>query len=199
MKEILIASNNRGKIAEISHLLGGLPARLVTPGVLGLEFDVEESGQTYAENAALKAVAYARHSGLVTLADDTGLEVEALDGAPGLHSKRFSPDPAATDADRRALLLEKLRAHPPPWSARFYCVVAVGTMEGEISLTEGECKGEIISIERGEHGFGYDAIFELEGIGLTMAELELAHKNRLSHRALAVKAAIPRLITLLNR
>lgn len=199
MKALLIASNNQGKIVEISDLLGELSAQMVTPGELGLDIEVEETGHTYAENAALKAAAYARLTGLVTLADDTGLEVKALNGAPGLHSKRFSPDPAATDADRRALLLEKLAELTPPWEARFYCVVAVGTPEGEISLSEGECKGEIIPDERGEYGFGYDAIFLMEGTGLTMAEMDLVSKNRISHRARAVKAAIPRLQTLLNR
>jgi XTP/dITP diphosphohydrolase len=199
MKELLIASNNRGKIAEISHLLSELSARIVTPRSLGLEFEVEESGQTYAENATLKASAYARATGLMALADDTGLEVKALDGAPGLHSKRFSSHPDATDADRRALLISRLSSYPPPWEARFYCVVAVVDPEGEAFLTEGECRGEIIPEERGQNGFGYDAIFLLEGIGFTMAELDLVNKNLISHRARAVKAAIPKLKTLLNR
>lgn len=199
MKELLIASNNSGKILEISHLLSNIPARLLTPAELGLDFEIQETGHTYAENAALKAAAYSRLTGLAALADDTGLEVKALNGAPGLHSKRFSSDPAATDGDRRALLLKKLSQFTPPWEARFYCVVAVGTPDGEIYLTEGECKGEIIPVERGENGFGYDAIFLLEGTGLTMAELDLASKNQVSHRARAVKAAIPRLQTLLNR
>jgi XTP/dITP diphosphohydrolase len=154
---------------------------------------------TYAENAALKAAAFARVTGLTALADDTGLEVKALNGAPGLHSKRFSTHPGATDADRRALLIERLASYPPPWEARFFCVVAVVDPRGEVFLSEGECQGEIISEERGHNGFGYDAIFLLEGIGLTMAELDLEHKNLVSHRARAVRAAIPILKTLLNR
>lgn len=199
MEELLIASNNQGKIDEISHLLGVLSLRLVTPQFLGLDFEVEESGQTYAENAALKAAAYARAAGLTALADDTGLEVKVLNGAPGLHSKRFSTHPGATDADRRALLISRLSSYPPPWKARFYCVVAVVAPRGEVFLSEGECRGEIIPEERGQNGFGYDAIFLLDGIGLTMAELDLENKNMVSHRAHAVKGALPRLKTLLNR
>jgi XTP/dITP diphosphohydrolase len=114
----------------------------VTPQSVGLEFDVEESGQTYAENAALKASAYARATGLTALADDTGLEVKALNGAPGLHSKRFSTRPGATDADRRALLISRLALHPPPWEARFYCVVAV-VDHGGVSVRR-RMPGEII-------------------------------------------------------
>ena len=199
MKELLIASNNQGKIDEISHLLREFGTQIVTPESLGLEFDVEESGQTYAENATLKASAYASATGLTSLADDTGLEVKALDGAPGLHSKRFSTSPDATDADRRALLIARLAPYPHPWEARFYCVVAVVNPSGEIFLSEGECRGEIIPEERGQNGFGYDAIFLLEGMGLTMAELDLENKNMVSHRAHAVQGAIPRLKTLLNR
>jgi XTP/dITP diphosphohydrolase len=123
----------------------------------------------------------------------------ALNGAPGLHSKRFSSQPGAADADRRALLISRLASYPPPWEARFYCVVAVVDPRGEVFLSEGECQGEIIPEERGHNGFGYDAIFLLEGIGLTMAELDLENKNLVSHRARAVRAAIPRLKTLLNR
>ena len=199
MKELLIASNNQGKIDEISHLLRDFGTRIVTPESLGLEFDVEESGQTYAENATLKASAYASATGLTSLADDTGLEVKALDGAPGLHSKRLSTSPDATDADRRTLLIARLAPYPHPWEARFYCVVAVVNPSGEIFLSEGECRGEIIPEERGQNGFGYDAIFLLEGMGLTMAELDLENKNMVSHRARAVRGAIPRLKTLLNR
>ena len=199
LNELLIASNNHGKIVEISDLLSELAVRIVTPESLGLEFEVEESGQTYSENAALKASAYARATGLTALADDTGLEVKALNGAPGLHSKRFASHPGATDADRRALLISRLSPYPPPWEARFYCVVAVVDPRGEVFLSEGECRGEIVAEERGHNGFGYDAIFLLEGIGLTMAELDLENKNLVSHRARAVMAALPRLKTLLNR
>ena len=199
MSKLLIASNNKGKLKEMRLLLQSLDSQLVSPEELGLELEVEESGQTYAENAALKGAAFARESGLLTLADDTGLEVNALNGAPGLHSKRFSPQPGATDAHRRALLIDRLRDFSPPWEARFCCVIAVVTPSGKTHFFEGECPGEIISQERGRHGFGYDAIFLLPDVGLTMAELELERKNLVSHRARAVQAALPVLKTLLKR
>jgi XTP/dITP diphosphohydrolase len=111
-----------------------------------------------------------------------------LDGAPGVHSHRFAPQPGATDADRRRYLLTKLRELPRPWRARFRCVVALATPPGEVEFAEGACDGEIIPQERGEFGFGYDPVFLVEGTDLTMAELPMEQKNRLSHRARAVIA-----------
>ena len=125
MTDLLIATTNPGKIVEIQDLLEGLPFRLLLPADLGIRLEVEETGQTYAENAALKAVAYCAASGILTLADDSGLEVAALDGAPGLHSARYSPHPGAKDADRRALLLRNLTGKPQPWLARFVCAVVI--------------------------------------------------------------------------
>lgn len=187
--KILLASNNRGKLLEIRALLADLPLELVSPADLGLSFDVLEDGQTYQENAARKALAFAQAAGLTSLADDSGLEVEALDGLPGLHSARFSPLAGATDADRRRLLLQKLHGKPQPWQARFRCWVAVSTTTGELWFTEGVCPGVIIPEERGQNGFGYDPIFFLPELEKTMAELSLEEKNRLSHRARAVLAA----------
>ena len=197
MKPLLLATNNPGKVKEMQALLGGLSARLVLPGDLGLKLDVAEDGVTYAENAALKARAFSRASGLVTLADDSGLEVDALDGAPGLHSHRLLPNPNAGDADRRKRLLELLSGKPSPWKAHFHCTVAVVVPAGKIDYAEGDCPGEIIPRERGSNGFGYDPIFLLAGINKTMAELTMEEKNRLSHRALAVQTAIPLLLRLL--
>ena len=191
MPALLIASTNPGKLQEFQALLAGLPVDLLSPAELGPLLEVVESGKSYAENAALKALAYARHSGLLTLADDTGLEVEALEGGPGLFSQRFVPRPGATDADRRTYLLLQLRGHPRPWLASFRCVVALATPLEEVHLTEGACPGEIIPQERGEHGFGYDPIFMIPETGRTMAELSLEEKNRVSHRARAVQAALP--------
>ncbi|RME07041.1 MAG: non-canonical purine NTP pyrophosphatase, partial [Anaerolineae bacterium] len=114
---------------------------------------------------------------------------DALDGAPGLHSARYAPHPNATDADRRAHLLQNLVPHPRPWTARFRCVVALVEPEGTARFFEGVCEGEIIPEERGDNGFGYDPIFVVEGLGRTMAELTMEEKNRLSHRARAVLAA----------
>jgi len=201
---ILLASSNRGKIAEIQAVLSDLPLELLLPADIGMQLQVEESGETYAENAALKALAYWQASGMITLADDTGLEVEALDGAPGLHSARFSPKVGASDADRRAYLLEQLRGLPVPagcpgWAAQFRCTVAIADLKGEVHLAEGRCPGYIITEERGAHGFGYDPLFYIPRYGGTMAELGPEIKNRISHRARALQAARPILEKLINQ
>jgi XTP/dITP diphosphohydrolase len=190
---ILIASGNRGKLVEFQDILAGESFKLVLPADLGLRLEVEETGSTYAENATLKARAYAAASGLVTLADDSGLEVDALDGAPGLYSARYAPKAGATDADRREYLLAELarRGAPRPWLARFHCSAAVGTPAGEVVVVDGRCPGEIIAEERGGNGFGYDPIFYLARYERTMAELPAEIKNKISHRALAARAALP--------
>jgi XTP/dITP diphosphohydrolase len=187
--KLLIATNNPGKLDEIRALLIDLPIQLVTPAELGLSLHVIEDGTTYAENAKKKAAAFARASGLISLADDSGLEVDALEGAPGLYSARYLSRPGATDADRRAYLLDNLRLKPRPWSARFRATAAVAIPHKAIRVCEGECPGEVIPEERGTGGFGYDPIFMISGLGRTMAELSLDEKNRLSHRAQALMKA----------
>ncbi|HBX68846.1 MAG TPA: non-canonical purine NTP pyrophosphatase, RdgB/HAM1 family [Chloroflexi bacterium] len=199
MPQLLIATNNRGKQEELHSLLRDLKVALVTPADLGLTLEVAEDGTTYQENAAKKARAFAQASGLIVLADDSGLEVDALDNAPGLYSARYAPQPNATDADRRTYLLTQLQSYNRPWKARFRCVVAIGTPAGALEFAEGICPGEIIPEERGDHGFGYDPIFLLPSQGKTMAELSMDQKNQLSHRALAVQAAKPKLEILLAR
>lgn len=196
LPRLLLASTNPGKLLELHDLLQGAPLSLVSPQQLGLDLLVSEEGSSYAENAALKAQAFAHASGLNSLADDSGLEVDVLGGAPGLRSHRFAPQPEASDADRRAYLLEQLQGLPRPWRARFFCAVAVAVPGGPVHLAEGECPGEIIPEERGEQGFGYDPIFLVDGLGRTMAELNLSTKNRVSHRARAVRAALPFLLQL---
>ena len=196
MNKLLLATNNQGKLRELRAILAGLPLELVTPADIRLELDVPEDGLTYAGNAAKKALAFALASGLTALADDSGLEVEALDGAPGLYSARYSSKPGASDADRRAFLLQNLRGQPRPWSARFRATVAVAGPEGSVQIVEGTCEGEVIPEERGAGGFGYDPIFLLPELGKTMAELPEETKNRLSHRARAVQAAKPILMRL---
>ena len=188
---LLIATENQGKVKEIQALLEGLDVELVTPKSLGLALNVVEDGATYEENAGKKALAHAHASGLLALADDSGLEVDALAGAPGLYSARYSPLPNATDADRRALLLQNLRDKPRPWKAHFHAVIALATPEGILEFSDGDCHGEIIPDERGSNGFGYDPIFFIPALKLTMAELSMDEKNRLSHRALAVRNAEP--------
>jgi len=153
-----------------------------------------EDGRSFAENAAKKAVAFAQASGLISLADDSGLEVDALNGAPGLYSARYSPKPGATDADRRAFLLQNLQDKPHPWMARFRATVAVSSPDGSVEWAEGVCEGQIIPEERGTGGFGYDPIFFIPELGRTMAELPEETKNRLSHRARAVQATKPILV-----
>ncbi|HEY6073746.1 MAG TPA: RdgB/HAM1 family non-canonical purine NTP pyrophosphatase [Anaerolineales bacterium] len=199
-RPLLIATNNAGKVEELNELLTEAGVELLTPKQIGLQLEVEENGRNYAENAAKKALAFAQASGLHSLADDSGLEVDALGGAPGMYSARYSPKPGANDADRRAFLLENLLAEhaPRPWIARFHATIAIATPEGRVELAEGFCTGEIIPEERGSGGFGYDPIFLLPERGLTMAELEREEKNRLSHRGRAVRAALPVLMELLR-
>jgi XTP/dITP diphosphohydrolase len=191
MNTLLLGSENRGKLVEIQSILKDLPVTLVLPAEVGISLEVVEDGQTYADNAVLKAHAYQRASGLVTLADDSGLEVDALDGRPGLQSHRFSTLLHASDADRRAYLLELLADKPRPWLARFRCAVAIAVPAGQIYVTTGDCPGEIIPTERGQDGFGYDPIFFMPEYQATMAELGREVKNRISHRAHAVQAARP--------
>jgi XTP/dITP diphosphohydrolase len=191
MERLLITTGNSGKQREIRSLLENMQIMLVTPDMLGISIHVEENGTTYEENASLKASAFVRRSGLVSLADDSGLEVDALNGLPGIRSARFSPLPDATDADRRAILLELLQDHESPWTAHFHCTVAIATSENKVYLAQGNCPGEIIPEERGTNGFGYDPIFMIPEAGVTMAELDMAEKNRISHRARAINAALP--------
>jgi XTP/dITP diphosphohydrolase len=198
MHSLLIATNNSGKMVEIKALLRDLDLILVTPADLGLTLDVAEDGQSYAENAIKKASAFAQASRMIAMADDSGLEVDALGGQPGLHSHRFYPLPHATDADRRRYLLERLIDKPRPWTARFHATVAIASPSGLVKLATGECEGEIIPQERGSNGFGYDPVFYIREIGHTMAELEMDDKNHLSHRARAIKHAIPILEEMLS-
>jgi XTP/dITP diphosphohydrolase len=198
MQKLLIATSNKGKVKEIQALLDGLDVELVTPESIGLDMEVKENGKTYAENARKKAHVYSQASGLIALADDSGLEVDVLDGAPGLYSARYSGKPGATDADRRAHLLKNLRGKPRPWTAHFHATVAIGLPDGRVEFAEGDCYGVIIPEERGNNGFGYDPIFFIPEMEGTMAELSMEQKNRLSHRALAVKNALPLLEKLLK-
>lgn len=195
--QLLLATTNPGKLRELQALLAGLDMRLITPKELGVELDVPETGATYRENASLKALAYTRATGLICMADDSGLEVTALGGAPGVRSARFSPKQSATDADRREYLLERLTGIPRPWQARFVCIVVVSTPLEELFFTEGICPGEIIPEERGTGGFGYDPIFFLPEQHKTMAELDMQIKNQISHRGRAVAAMHPILRSLI--
>ena len=190
---LLLATNNPHKVEEFRSIFLPYDVMLRTPADLGLLTDVDEIGNTYYENARLKAEAYWQDGKYQVLADDSGLEVEALDGAPGIHSHRFLPDPNATSHDRCLYLLERLKAFPHPWRAAFHCEVVLLTRKGDIFTSHGICTGEIIPEFRGEHGFGYDPIFLVDGINHTMAELDPATKNQMSHRGKAVLGMISQL------
>ncbi len=186
---LLIATHNRGKLIEYRELFAGLALDLVTLDDVGIREDVEENGRTFAENARLKAQAYAMQSGVPTLADDSGLEVDALNGEPGIYSKRYAGE-HATDAERNLFLLDKLREVPHDRrTARFQCAIAIARPGGEVLETRGTCEGEILFAPRGTHGFGYDPVFLFSTLGKTMAELTTEEKNRVSHRARAGEKA----------
>ncbi len=190
MTQLMIASGNPGKQSELHALLDIPGLVLLYPTSLKFDLQLREKGEDYVSNAKFKASAYARASGLWALADDSGLEVDVLEGAPGPRSARLGAL-HLSDADRRHILLTMLHPHPRPWRARFRSVVALASPEGKIDLAEGTCLGEIIAEERGIGGFGYDPIFLVSGTDRTMAELSLREKNQLSHRARAIEALMP--------
>jgi XTP/dITP diphosphohydrolase len=199
-KKLLIATHNPGKAREYQEILSGLSisCQLTTPVREGLAMEVDESGESYEENARMKALAFSRASGLLTLADDSGLEVDALGGAPGVRSARYAA-PGASDADRYRKLLEALAQVPAgKRTARFRCVIALAQPDGAVQTASGTCEGEIGFSARGVHGFGYDPVFLVQGSdGKTMAELDPGEKNRISHRARALMAARSLLVQLL--
>ncbi len=192
MIKLLVATNNPGKIREYLEMLADLPLSITFPALEEMHLHVVESGRTFDENARIKALAFAQASGLLTLADDSGLEVDALGGAPGVHSARYA-GPDATDIDRNQKLLAELAdIAPEQRSARFRCVVALAQPDGTVHIAEGTCEGEIGLSPRGAHGFGYDPVFIVQGQGgLTMAELQPEVKNQISHRGRALRAARP--------
>ena len=200
MTDLLIATQNKGKLHEYRRLLANLRVTLRAPDEVGLgRVDVDETGDTFAANAAIKAQAFARASGLLALADDSGLVVDALDGRPGVHSARYG-GPGLDDAGRRDRLLSELEAFDDDQrSAHFACVIAIAAPDSEtVHSVTGTCPGRIIRAARGTGGFGYDPIFVPDGYDQTFAELPLDVKNAISHRALAATAAIPLLREILT-
>jgi XTP/dITP diphosphohydrolase len=182
---LLIGTTNKGKVTEYRHMLAGLDAVLVSPDQLRpVPPEPEEHADTYRENAVAKAEAYAAATGLPTVADDSGLEVDALRGAPGLRSRRFFGDDASA-AERNKKLLALLDGVSSR-GARFVCVTALASPDGRVDLFDGEVRGEIALAPRGDAGFGYDPLFVIAGDGRTMAELPANEKHRISHRGLAV-------------
>jgi XTP/dITP diphosphohydrolase len=197
--KLLVATNNLGKIKEYERLMAELPVTVTFPEPEGLQMEVEETGETFEENARLKALAFAQASGTLSLADDSGLEVDALGGAPGVRSARYA-GPSTTDEDRYQKLLAALTDVPEGQrTARFRCVIALAQPDGTVATADGTCEGSISTEPRGEHGFGYDPVFVVEGFrGRTMAELPPDIKNKISHRARAAEAVRPALLRILG-
>lgn len=184
--KLLVATQNRGKAGEIAELLAGLSVEVVTLADIAPDLDTPETGTTFAENARQKAVAAAQVTGLLTLADDSGLAVDALDGAPGVYSKRF----ASTDEERVAKMLGLLLELPDiQRTAAFHCAVCLADANGVVAEIEETAPGIIIDIPRGSNGFGYDPIFQPDGFTITMAEMSMAEKNAISHRGKAFRQA----------
>ena len=199
MLTLVLATTNEGKLQELRSLLSDLPVEVIGMAqLLGDAFSVSETGHTFEENAALKARAVCHASGLIAIGDDSGLEVEALGGRPGVRSRRFAHE-RATDAENNAALLREL-TEIEGRAARFRCVLALATpFSSEVRTVEGVCEGSILRAPRGSGGFGYDPLFVLPGAdGRALAELSEAEKNAVSHRGKAVQALRPVLVALLN-
>jgi XTP/dITP diphosphohydrolase len=179
--KLVLASGNAGKLGEYRQLLAETGLELVA-----FDTEVDEVGDTYRDNARLKADAAVSASGLPSLGDDSGVEVDALDGFPGIRSARLGP----TQKERTAALLARLDGHPRPWTARFVCTLALAVPGRDVRYFEGECLGEIVPEWRGHAGFGYDPIFLVPGTGKTFGEMPPDEKRLYSHRARAVRALI---------
>lgn len=188
-RRLLLATNNPGKVREFRRLLAAGPFEVVTLAEAGIALEVDETGSTYAENALLKAEAFARAGDCLALADDSGIEVDALDGGPGMYSARFG-GPGLDDRGRTALLLEKLAGVEfSNRSARYRAIVAVAWPGGQPRTFEGVQEGSIGLAPRGERGFGYDPVF-ITADGRVQAEIDDEEKDRISHRGQAVRAAL---------
>ena len=191
-RRLLVASHNKGKVREYAEILGDMGIDWLTLDEAGVAEDVAETEDTFRGNAVMKATAYARQTGLLTLADDSGLAVDALGGRPGVLSARYG-GPGTTAVDRYQLLLAELRDVPAERrTARFHCVTALAAPHCElIGTADGVCEGVIALEPSGVGGFGYDPVFFLPPYGLTMAQLDAAEKNRISHRGRAAAAIAP--------
>ena len=189
MKDLVLATQNHKKVEEIKALLADVPVRVLSLLDYPEIPDTPETGATFAENAEIKARAAAQATGHTALADDSGLEVDALGGEPGVYSNRFA-GPGASDRDKYMRVLDLLRDVPDEKrTARFKATIAIASPEGEVKIVEGTCEGRIAREPKGTNGFGYDPIFYLPEIGKTMAELTPEEKNAISHRGKALRAA----------
>ena len=190
MRNLLLATSNIHKLQEYRAIFSGIPFRLLSLHDIQLDMDVEETGTTFVENAELKAIAYARASGILSLADDSGLEIDAMGGAPGVYSARFAGKDA-TYAERFRLILEQLHGLPTEQrTARFRCAITIAEPSGYYRTVEGTMEGVIAEEPRGENGFGYDPIFLVPALGKTNGELGAEQKNSISHRGRAAQLAV---------
>jgi len=185
--ELIIATRNRGKVREIRRALKGLGLRIYTLNEFSDVPEIEEDGKSFGENALKKARFYSRYFGKLTIADDSGLEVDSLKGLPGIYSARYAGKGASNRENNRRLLREMEGISPSKRGARFKCAIAVVSKGGEELVAEGSCKGRIGFREVGKKGFGYDPLFILPRYGKTMAQLTLEEKNRISHRGKALR------------
>ena len=196
---IILATQNKGKIRELQELLADEEIEVLSLQDIKDWEEVEENGETFADNASLKAKAAVKKTGLIALADDSGLEVDALDGAPGVYSARFAGEPKDDERNNDKLLALLENVPDEQRTGRFRCALVVATPQGDEYLTEGTVEGKILRQRRGTRGFGYDPLFSIPDFGRTMAELSLPQKNKLSHRAQAFRKAVPILQNLKQR
>ena len=199
MTKLLVATHNQGKVTEFAEMLQDLAIEWLSLDDVGVVQDVAETGSTFRENSVLKARAYAAETGLLTLADDSGLEVDALDGAPGVYTARYGGE-GLTAVQRYQKLINDIKTVPEPRrTARFRCVIVLAAPDGTIlGESEGVCEGRIALEPVGDNGFGYDPVFYLPQFNKTMAQLPAAQKHQISHRGQAVQAIVPRLRELLK-
>ncbi len=189
MMKLILASNNMNKLREFRELVAGMDIELISQREAGCDFEVDETGTTFEENAYLKASAVTAATGCAAVADDSGLMVDALGGEPGVYSARYGPGHDATDAERYGYLLSKL-GDEKNRSARFVCCICCTMPDGTVLRSRGECEGEILSAPRGTNGFGYDPVFRPLGQQRGMAELTPEEKNAISHRGKALREFI---------
>lgn len=191
-KKILIATSNPGKVNELRQLLANTSTELISLADVAPVPEIDETGSTFAENARLKAVGYALRTGMTALADDSGLEIDALDGRPGVQSARYGGDHTGFDDKMRMILAELSDAHAEDRAARFACALAIADKSGRVLVeTTGICPGRIADEPHGSGGFGYDPLFMPDGYEHTFGELDEAVKRQISHRAVAFRQIIP--------
>jgi len=193
MKKFIVATKNKGKLNEISEILADFPYDVVSMEQVGIDDDIEETGKTFEENALIKALEINKLTGQIVIADDSGLEVDFLDGAPGIYSARFAGE-GATDQDKNNKLLSLLKDVPfEKRTARFVCVIAVVFADGSNFTVRGTCEGHIAFAPEGTNGFGYDPIFYVPEYSMTTAKMTSEMKHQISHRGKALRQMVGKL------